>query len=402
MNKSQLFLFAIIIFYVSNIALPSIHGFLIIWKWAVLFLLVFVFYAHTTFREKSEYFFPDHLYLAFGSMVVYAITVTYLSTEAFTGIYKILGLTFILILASRLSKYFMVAEHNGSFCRSMITVGMLVVFSSVILYALGINMGRGAGETRFSGWTDNPNTLGMMLLPIYPILLLFSFKVKKISLTSPRVLLVLAIVVVVLTGSRASLAAIGVSTLVIVSFQEGGKIKLVLLGIISLLVVALVGSELREAMENMAAFQRSETLVLSGREQVWALGIMLIGENPYFGYGFDEEVALISQYSHLLHDHQGKVFHNSYLSYVVHLGFIGAVPLIWLIAVSLKNLLTLKTNSSSYQEMNMKLIAGAMVLSSLVHAIFETWLFSPGNLATLLFWIALFSLNSQKRIIRSN
>lgn len=350
-----------------------------------------------------KYYIPEHLHLSFGLIFIYGIFSTYLNTSSYIGLVKISGLFLVIFLAFSLSKYFMLQENSENYYKIIILITSLVVGSSFLLFVLGVNLGRVSEDGgRFSGWVDNPNTLAMMLMIVFPVVLLNSLKDRRLGLFSPRILLFFLITIVALTGSRSAAAGIGVAAIVIFSYQKGGKERLVLLSIVSIAVVTLVGFELKDVILNIVSYKRFGNLILSGREEVWAVAFMLIQNQPYFGYGFDTETTLIDQYHHLLITHQGKVFHNSYLSYIVHLGLIGAMPLLWIIIYSIRSLMFLRFHSNNPEEFRMRLVSAAIVFSSLVHAIFETWLFSPGNLANLIFWVALFSLNCRARNITPN
>jgi len=403
MLVTRLFLITVLTFFLANIYSSQIRAVMDIWKWGAFLLLAFVLVTGVVKRTEFPSIIPLHVHLCFAFIFIEGSIVTISAAGIGSGVAKLAGWGFLLYVAYNLYKHFVTDTDRNNYYRIMLLVSKVIIYSTMVFYIFNINLGRfSEGSGRFTGWVDNPNTLAMLCLPLFPFLLLYSIKNKSISIGSPRVLLAMLAFIIMLTGARSVLAASVVATIVIVSYQKGGKDRLVLLAILGALAVTFVGFEIQSFVENFSTFQRSGDLALSGREKVWALAIMLIDQNPYFGYGFDSEGALIKQYHELLLGHQGKVIHNSYLSYVISIGLIGAIPLVWIILYSLYSVFKIRSSSHNESEFNFKLVSGALVMASFIHAIFETWLFSPGNHATLLFWVSFFCLNSRKSGIIEN
>jgi len=398
MLVSRIFLLTILVFYISNSSYLIISQTLLTAKWGLMLLLLFYFFLKKEVKNEIEYELPNIIYYIFFFIFIQAGAVTYLSNVTGNGIFKLVGFGVVIFIASKLSNHFMREGNRNNYYKVMLIVSQLVVYSSVIFYVLGLNLGRvGEGGGRFSGWVDNANTLALMFIPLFPFILLASFRSRKLSVGSPRVILVLMIFIIILTGTRSVAIGITVATIVMLFFHKGSTAKAVVLIFLSLLIIYMLGLELQDVLSQFKSFKRDENLLLSGREEVWGLAIYLIQQNPYLGFGFDTESFLIEQYSHMLNNHQGATFHSSYLSYIVHLGFIGAIPLLFFALLLFVSIFKIKNDSNDPQIMDIKYISASIVLSSLVHAIFETWLFSPGNLAMLLFWLAAFNLIAVKK-----
>ncbi len=397
MLVTRLFFLTILVFYLSNSSYPIISQNLLSAKWGLVLILLIFLYSKKVEKYSIEYILPNSVYFVLGLLLLHAATVTYMNSHGGNGISKLIGFAVILLIASKLSVHFMRKENRNYYYKILLFISILVVYSAIIFYFLGLNLGRvGEGGVRFSGWVDNANTLALMFIPLYPAILLASIRNKRLSFASPRVILLLMIFIMILTGTRSVAIGVCIATLVIFLSQRGSTEKAILLFTLSLFIVYLFGLEIQDFTSHFKSFQRNDDLLLSGRDEVWGLAIYLIQQSPYFGFGFDTEAILIEKHASVLENHQGATFHNSYLSYLVHLGFIGAIPIIWIGAVSIASFFNIRKYSDDQQVVDIKHISAAVVLSSFVHAIFETWLFSPGNLAMLLFWLALFNLISVK------
>jgi O-antigen ligase len=140
---------------------------------------------------------------------------------------------------------------------------------------------------------------------------------------------------------------------------------------------------------------------LSGRTEMWQLGISLAGEHPWLGYGLGTEKELVEANSWQLSIAEGFHLHNSYLTLLVETGIIGAVVLFAPpILITFRSFFSLEFRNTPIRVCTTYALPVALSLGALAHGIFETWIFSPGNSNTLLFWICIFLMHKNMKIVR--
>jgi O-antigen ligase len=289
-----------------------------------------------------------------------------------------------------------IEELFNIFCN----VGRLVITSSALMFVLGLNLGRGEG--RFSGWADNPNTLGIMLAPTLAILLAELLQKRRGWLLRDGLFLVVGCYLLIETGSRASFLWVMVSGL---SLAFGRKLSpiIFIVGLPAFLLIFLYQNEILSAIFEL--LNRENTLssadALSGRNEMWRLALSLIEERPWLGYGFGMEQTIIETNSWQFLNAQGFHFHNSYLTLLVETGILGTVVLLApLIVLTLRSFFSLaKFRNASIRESITYALPVALSLGAWSHSIFETWIFSPGNSNTLLFWICIWLMRQDMKCV---
>ena len=278
----------------------------------------------------------------------------------------------------------------------IIRVTMIVVGSNLLLYLLGINLGR--VQSRFSGWLDNPNTLGLVLLVGIPFLMVSIFRTKTTRLTTTALpLLMVVLSLLYTTGSRSSAIAAAVMIGTILWSRRSKTIfPFLLVG------AFLVSTQMPSDVIEESTYARSNTVsLLSGREDVWEVGVKLYERQPYWGYGFGEELDLIRKNLRKDSPHQGNNFHNSYLSLLISSGLIGSALVVFLM---LRTMLLMYFRRHRFSR-DFDICMIALFLGFMVHGVGETWLFSAGGLHGVIFWMSFWWINYvlrlQSRVRRS-
>jgi O-antigen ligase len=139
--------------------------------------------------------------------------------------------------------------------------------------------------------------------------------------------------------------------------------------------------------------------MLSGRSELWPLGLKLFQESPLIGHGIGSSETLTSEYSWIFIESQGAHFHNSYITIAVETGAVCfAIFALIMVAALQKGLASLgrptrlQANNRSAAALPFILVVGA-----LGHAFFETWLLSAGNTNMVLFWTCVWLVLGQRR-----
>lgn len=224
--------------------------------------------------------------------------------------------------------------------------------------------------------TLNPNAIGMVTLSAAICSMALGSQILRL------LFFVNAIVIIYLTGSRASMigALIGVSVIVVSRIRsEGGR-----LAIFPLLIAGLVIGVVVVEWEFVADFAGSFLQVneanrgvesgFSGRTQVWSEVWTLFLDNMIFGIGFRAHEVIL-----------GISSHNGYLATAAEVGIVGYLAVMYIIirGVALLNADVGKQGAGK----SLSVLFGLCV-SYLFLAMFERFLINVGNPTSLLFLFA--------------
>lgn len=391
MKINYLIFITFFINYLSNIYLAGVRNYL--WNIKVILPVILLFVLIPTTKKIN------HISILSKPIIVCLIACYAASALASIVINNdvaeltgLIGLIVTISAAYYLVKHLSDPEHQKQFELILTNIASTIIYSSFLMLIVGINLGRGSG--RFTGWTDNPNTLGAMLLAISPVIMLRVLKKSEKGKIFDKITLIILIIDLISTGSRSSILGILISSWIILLMVM--PTKRIVISIIPLLIIlALFTNEesIYNYLQKTRQFSRQAEKVtdLSGRKEVWGFGIKLFEEQPLIGYGFGFEKMILKEYSSRFTQHSGWYFHNSYLSSLIAVGLLGTIPLLALLALaSIKGLYLIHQLSINSEPNRMIIYFLALLYSSLFHGFYETWLFSPGNMNILLFWTSVF------------
>jgi O-antigen ligase len=256
---------------------------------------------------------------------------------------------------------------------------------------------------RIRGLFANPNTQGLMaMLMFYPIVWWWRTEPKGVRKYALAILVVVWGLLVLLAGSRASLIGVlcGALALSLLYGRSSFRYASVLfIGLAIAIVFALVLPEYGRALEFNTP---TETITQQQSQLDLAQGILpeadrafliqraleLGMRSPIIGVGFsasdkvfvDDHVVLITEGIYV----SGS--HNSYTRMFVDLGIVGVlVGFIIFIAILARVWLS---SSPVRRDLTVALLT-ATVVTGLVNAFFEDWLYGFGSASTLPFWFFL-------------
>lgn len=287
-------------------------------------------------------------------------------------------------------------------------LGRLVILPAFVMWLFGINLGRGEAG-RISAWTDNPNTLALMLAPTIVILTAGIIERKRGWMLWDGIFLIMALLLLRGTGARAAILWVAISLVAFWVARRGASYG-VLFALAS--AVALFGFwgpmkelvlELAHRTQDFNSAFNPRTDFSSGRGEVWRYGIDLFWQNPIFGYGLGSSSGLIAQHDWTWTEFFGGQFHNSYITILVESGVIGFAPFAVIIVLAvLQGVWTAGKLHNVYpNDWPVVALPWAVVCGGLVHGIFETWLMSAGNQVSILFWTCLWMLHLERPKTRS-
>jgi O-antigen ligase len=275
--------------------------------------------------------------------------------------------------------------------------GRLTIASASVMWLLGLNLGRTQG-VRFTAWTDNPNTLALLLAPTLVILMAEVLSRCPGWLWRSLPFLVTGAFLLTATESRASELWVLVAALGFYAFRQGAALSFGLASVVltfgslywneitSLIFGAVKRDDLKQAAD-----------VLSGRSEIWPLGLKLFGDQPVFGHGIGSSQTILSNYEWLFYESQGHHFHNSYLTIAVETGVMGLIAVGFVLAMSFAGsaLRAKRAHGDSWAIWPWRALPWALVAGALAHAFFETWLLSAGNANMILIWTCIILLQER-------
>jgi O-antigen ligase len=238
-------------------------------------------------------------------------------------------------------------------------------------------------ENRFQGFWGHPNSIGVLSMVSYPVLL-WKFEqstgYKKWMICG---LIAMCALMHFLSGSRGSItaSAIGIALWFIMANK---KLNLIFFLVLAILIFGLV------IKFKPSAFLRDETFNLTnltGRTEFWTGAYTLIKERALFGYGYDVEGKIwndIRFYNPDIDLWRGSVMaslHNGYLSVLIGVGLIGFATWCFVLFLPLWRCCFSPANPS-------KTVAVSIMVMCLVLNFIETIITGCGALSAIFFWIA--------------
>jgi O-antigen ligase len=252
----------------------------------------------------------------------------------------------------------------------------------------------------------NPNSLGAVTAVIAPVLLWGTFLDDRPVVRHRRFFLfAICCYMLIHSQSRAGLIAGFLSCAVLCLSLR--KYKLFAQGVVIILILIATTaifepekfSATVSAMTSSVVYKDKDPTrgVFASREAPWHAAVDGIRKHLWFGSGFgttdtgQDASAQLSMYTSTT----ASTFEygSSYLAITAWVGLLGVLPFLLIVfAILLKVVRTvlwmLNTNSPLHPAVPIAMI----VLTGLIHAVFEDWLFAPGYYLCVFFWCLAFVL----------
>ncbi|MBT3071310.1 hypothetical protein KKP04_10570 [Rhodomicrobium sp. Az07] len=245
---------------------------------------IIISYDNTNILYKKIRYRPQIWYIYLRLLLTLSVSVI-VSIDKKLSTATLVSIAFLLVASNLLIVHLASVERQKQFFDVVANVGRIVIVSSGLLWVMGVNLGRGG--SRFSGWTDNPNTLGLELAPTLIIMIAGIIQRKRGSYVWNVPFIIAGIFLLLQTDSRASILWVAVSTMTLAVIRVG-IIPGALLAIFAFCIWGGWGDEIRSAL--LALVNRhpdpfAAKDLLSGRSEVWQLAYDLIPQRPLLGFG---------------------------------------------------------------------------------------------------------------------
>ncbi len=294
-----------------------------------------------------------------------------------------------------------VIGREDRFFRGLLWGAEIIVYGTAACY-----LGLGA-----SIW-GNPNSMGaVMSIACFPILLWGWLNSDGPTVKARRLIaLFLCAYLIRLSLARAGMVS---ATLVILVFciclrqykllGQIAALVLVLVALAGMLTPGTLNQQLGEMKDAFLYKGHKEEGMLGSRQTPWENTISSIKEHPFFGTGYGTSpsgddpgigfgtlggAGTIASTGDTEREHG-----SSYMTIVEWVGLLGVFPFAAIIALTISNVWKVCTWMKRTADPRPYAIPLAMVVvSGLVHASFEDWIFAAGSYLSLFFWVCAFVL----------
>lgn len=301
------------------------------------------------------------------------------------------GIILLLFASALVAQYFASAGAERIFFDIIAKIGQPIIVISLLMWTLHMNLGR--SSDRFSAWTDNPNTLGLIIAPTIVILMAHLMEKSSRRRRLTAIITVAGLFLLLQTGSRASILFVTVGGTALYAFRKG-------LGWVAWL--SMIGAIFAFALWNTVApalipvlrhsdYQNGD--ILSGRSEVWEVGVHFFKQHPIFGIGPGLSKEFLENWD--FKEAEAEQFHNSYLTILVEFGLVGAAAVApALIGAILKGagkavMFRDQPSASNSRQMLQWALPWALLVGAIAHGVFETWFLSPGNPNMFMLWVCI-------------
>lgn len=342
-------------------------------RWGFIALLVML----VAYEKKGLISAPPALIAFFGIAVLPSL---YSSIARFESLEKILAFAFVVWGCYIFFMSINNADDYLQILRIVILVIILFEVQNIICMVLGI--GYDAGTSRALGNTTNSNTLGVYSNIAFIATYYVAKREKGIEKYLSYGLMLVAGILVVLSGSRGAAATLIINiTILFILRLNNWIIKVISLilggGGIYLLLSGKV------VLPNFVGLNRLLQKGGMDRGDFWEKGIDIWKQFPVFGCGYN--ISLY--YNYVWEAKSYMAFHNSYLSYLAETGIWGYIflggYLVKHIFLFLKNMFR-EWRKGVFSEFSVALL---MLINIAFAGYAESFLFAVGSTEGCLFWM---------------
>jgi O-antigen ligase len=340
-------------------------------------------------RDHAHRFGMLHLMALFA--VVAAIVSALVSSHPEVAILKAGSLFLLFLYAATGGRLAIIARELSFFSGLLLGCELLVYLCAVMQFLF-----------RYALF-GNPNSLGAVMGVAVAPLLMWGYLVSPSPELRRRrgAALALAVLLLLSTYSRASIAATSIAFLMLCIGLR--RYKLLIIGgslavVFALSAIAIAPPEISSSSTFSAFVYKGheESGAFGSRRSVWDQTVRSIRKHPWFGTGFGTSAT---NYDSL----QTGVFAsntvtsrehgNSYLAISEWVGMLGVIPFFLLILLLLSQVVRVFAWMRRTGDPFVSAVPIAAVLTAgLVHAAFEDWMFAVGYYLCVFFWVLAFAL----------
>ena len=321
--------------------------------------------------------------LFYGAYLVLGFISFFWSTDiGYSALQLLMNLESFLFAYYFIAVFLLIRKHHPE---SAIRLSYLLgnsVFFILLIFVVGVivapdifyRLTHGGEEARLGGYLMNPNELGMLAV-IGASMVALELRENRSKLLLIFMMLV-ALVALVLTGSRSSMIGFVLILLYFTLRSENKKLKA---GVLIAMAVAMpfVLSTIIFKQGNV-----DEVLSMTGRLPFWkALLTEGLPNEPLFGYGYMR--IAYKDYFQSVHTYAGQMTHNTFIQVLMNLGIVGFVLVILQLGITIRFFLRSK-------DIEKKSFFVALFIPILINSFTEFGIFGETNYGILFYQLLIF------------
>ncbi len=309
------------------------------------------------------------------------------------------SISFILLAFSvmkGMTAYLFSSENCVRFFQLKYYTAWIMLAPAIVMLLSGLGYGITIIMNQYAGFFGNQNMFGTFSALVTPYVL-FHWRVvaqRRLAKTVDVILLLIILMGLWFSNSRNGMSSCVVAVAAyffVVNLQN--RIKIIAAAICLLLVLSVSAS----LKSDLISFVRKGTdksiqvtdftsqMAEEERFKMWSGVWPLFWKQKLTGYGFAASHLLVFPFTR--DEEAGRSLHNSYLEVFGDLGLPGLLLLLLLLyRVTGKSVLLIQ-HKGSYLERNINAVFISVFAAGSANAFFESWMFSVGNLTSLMYWV---------------
>lgn len=280
------------------------------------------------------------------------------------------------------SSFFSSLESEDEFENALqIMMAVMILFEIQSILAIVLGFGYGSGFGRATGITTNSNTLGGYSNLAYVAAYYWFERTRGSKKLFFLMIMVGSVWTCVLSGSRAGFGCLLIITALIALLQGNSGMKILSLATV-LVVFYLMYSGALDSL-NIRGLQGLTQAGGLSRGGLWEEGMNVWRQYPIFGCGYSTSAA------HNFYDlSYGQYdFHNSYITLLAETGVWGTAIIASTVALSSIMSVRMLKHFNYGREIPIYMVVFLMMVTQLVSAYGESFLFAVGSTEACTFWM---------------
>ena len=282
-------------------------------RWILPFVIIV-----NVFIIQNTLYFPKNYHI-----LILCLLLIFSSIYSIDAITTILRFSSFLLIILMYYNYFILLKKNKFLCLVLYKIGFFFIAYEILNFIF-----LGSGQ-RLSGITGNPNSLGLWSNIAFVFAFFYYIKEKdKFRKIFFGLIMVISFYTALSSGSRTYFICMCINMAIAFYIIFSKKQKICILSF-SIIFILLFYKNIYKSILIIPAVHR---LMIEGttRSSIWLEGLNLLHQKPFFGWGYGISQKLNSiQYIGIIsgYNDYGFAWHNSYLSILIELGYIGIIPI---------------------------------------------------------------------------
>ncbi len=403
LNRIDFYLFITLFILALSQSKTGIEEFLYIIKWIVIFGFITIGFLSIQIEKHEARFslFSSKTILVLSVFLLYNFASLGFSIDIVISFFKTVTFGILLFISFFIiPKYVQTYKSKNELINSIYYFFTLFIILNFLFLLFFPNLSFMLFPApRFRGFTENPNTIGIICftsIPFFTYKFLTTSKKKKLY---NLILILITVFFIFMAFSRASMLALAIIFATYFFYYNRIIFKL---GIISAIILVLLLIFFPILLDLMRLAENP----FSYRDQLLEVGFKSWNNHKMFGSGFGTSTIITSNrfiflQKEFLDFNVGKHFGNIYFEVLVENGIFGFLIFITLLITLVKEVLIITKNSESTEKILNVGILG-LVFAIIIQGFFESFLLASGNSASMVFWVLIGLTVQQKQQLISS